>query len=134
MLHRNKIFFLIIFRTSQGMFSFGKLFFKKYLFTFSFDNKIIGFYNNNLVINSHQTNNKNNEKNSGIKEKIIIFSLSIVFIFVLFVILIKIKKKYLNNRQKRMNELMDNNYIYMSNQADNNVSESNEKSNAIFEK
>ena len=33
-----------------------------------------------------------------------------------------------------MNELMDNNYIYMSNQADNNVSESKEKSIAIFEK
>ena len=42
MMHGNKIFFLILFRTSQGMFSFGKLFFKKYLFTFSFDNKIIG--------------------------------------------------------------------------------------------
>ena len=134
MMHGNNIFFLIIFRTSQGMFSFGKLFFKKYLFTFSFDNKIIGFYNNNLVVNSHQTNNKNKEQSSGIKEKIIIFSLCIIFIFTLFVILLKIKKKYLNNRQKRMNELMDNNYIYMSNQADNNVSESKEKSIAIFEK
>ena len=134
MMHGNKIFFLILFRTSQGMFSFGKLFFKKYLFTFSFDNKIIGFYNNNLVVNSHQTNNKNKEQSSGIKEKIIIFSLCIIFIFTLFVILLKIKKKYLNNRQKRMNELMDNNYIYMSNQADNNISESKEKSIAIFEK
>ena len=132
MIHENKIFFLILFRTSQGMFSFGKLFFKKYLFTFSFDNNIIGFYNNNLVINSHQTNNKNKEQNSGTKEKIIIFILSVAFIFTLIVILIRIKKKYLNIRQKRMNELMDNNYIYMSNQADKNVSESNEKLNALF--
>ena len=132
MIHGDKIFFLILFRTSQGMFSFGKLFFKKYLFTFSFDNKIIGFYKDDLIINSQKDNNKNNEPNSDIKEKIIVFILSIVFIFVLFVIVIKIKKKYLNNRQKRMNELMDNNYIYMSNQAEKIISESNGKSNAIF--
>ena len=129
----NKLFFLIIFRTSQGMFSFGKLFFKKYSFTFSFDNKIIGFYSNNLVLNSPKINDKNGENNFGIKEKIIIFILSIVFIFVLLVFVIKIKKKFLNDRQKRMNELIDNNYVYMSNQAKNDYS-SNEKNTAILEK
>jgi len=133
MMRGNKLFFLIIFRTSQGMFSFGKLFFKKYSFTFSFDNKIIGFYSNNLVLNSQKINDKNGENNFGIKEKIIIFILSIVFIFILLVFVIKIKKKFLNDRQKRMNELIDNNYVYMSNQAKNDYS-SNEKNTAILEK
>ena len=133
MMRGNKLFFLIIFRTSQGMFSFGKLFFKKYSFTFSFDNKIIGFYSNNLVLNSQKINDKNGENNFGIKEKIIIFILSIVFIFVLLVFVIKIKKKFLNDRQKRMNELIDNNYVYMPNQAKNDYS-SNEKNTASLEK
>ena len=59
MIQGDKIFFLVIFRSSQGMFTFGKLFFKKYLFTFSFDNKIIGFYNDKLFLNSENINHKN---------------------------------------------------------------------------
>ena len=133
LLHENKIFFLIIFRSAQGMFSFGKLFFKKYLFTFSYDNKIVGFYNDKLNhISKKETNNTHNTNNYnyGLKEKIILLIFSVAFIFLLFILFIKIKKKYLTDRQKRMNEIIDNNYIYMPNQA--NLS-SKDKSNAIID-
>ena len=128
----DKIFFLIIFRSSQGMFSFGKLFFKKYLFTFSFDNKIIGFYNDKLNINSDKINIKANGYNNGYetKRKVFIFILSVVFIIIILAVFIKIKKKYLTDRQKRINELIDNNYIYMSNKAKDNL---NNKSTGSLE-
>ena len=116
----DKIFFLILFRTtSQGMFIFGKLFFKKYLFTFSFDNKIIGFYNDKLNFDSEINQKKSDSiNNNNLNGKIILFFLSFVFILVIIFAFIKIKKKYLTDRQKRMNELLDNNYIYMTNQGE----------------
>lgn len=132
MIHGEKIFFLMLFRTTNGMFTFGKLFFKKYLFTFSFDNRIIGFYNDKLDFNSQKMNDLTNKSNYGLKEKIILCIFSVVFIFVLLVLFIKIKKRYLSDRQKRMNELIDNNYIYMSNQVKNNIS-LNDKSKVIIE-
>ena len=133
LIHGNKIFFLIIFRKTQGMFSFGKLFFKKYLFTFSFDNNIVGFYNdklNHISKKETNTNHNTNKNNYGLKEKIILVLFSMAFIFLLFILVIKIKKKYLTDRQKRMNEIIDNNYVYMPNQA--NLS-SNDKSKAIID-
>ena len=128
MIQGEKIFFLVIFRSSQGMFTFGKLFFKKYLFTFSFDNKIIGFYNDKLP-NSENINHKNisSNENNKLKSKILLLIFSLVFIFIIVFVFVKIKKKYLNDRQKRMNELIDNNYIYMTNQAADKIN-CNEKS------
>ena len=110
------------------MFTFGKLFFKKYLFTFSFDNKIIGFYNDKLP-NSENINHKNisSNENNKLKSKILLLIFSLVFIFIIVFVFVKIKKKYLNDRQKRMNELIDNNYIYMTNQAADKIN-CNEKS------
>ena len=123
MVKADKIFFLVIFRTSQGMFTFGKLFFKKYLFTFSFDNKIIGFYNDKLNPNSEKKNHKNMGDNNYniLKRKILLLIFSLVFIFTIIFLFVKIKKKYLSDRQKRMNELIDNNYIYMTNQATDEI-------------
>ena len=109
----DKIFFMIIFRSREAMFTFGKLFYKKYLFTFSFDNKIIGFYNDKLKIQQ----NSNFKNKNRIKEKIIISFVSILFLFLIIVIFIKIKKTCLTERQKRMNELIDDNYVYMINKA-----------------
>ena len=122
MIKEDKLFFLIIFRKSQGIFSLGKLFFKKYLFTFSFDNKIIGFYNEKILTNSEIVNNKNSDSynNKGFKKKIVLFLFCFAFVFVILIIFFKIKKKYLNERQKRMNELIDNNYVYMTNQIKEN--------------
>ena len=118
MIKGNKLYFLIVFRTKPGI----KLFFKKYLFTFSFDNKIIGFYNNKLFNNSKIINNKNTDlsNNQRLKKKIFLFLLCFVFVFIILIAFLKIKKKYLNDRQTRMNELIDNNYVYMTNQVKDN--------------
>ena len=97
------------------MFTFGKLFFKKYLLTFSFDNKLIGFYNkiNKEIIKNKQLNNNSID----IKSKIIIIILALFCFCSLFIIFIIIKRKCLSERQKRMNELIDDNYVYMINKA-----------------
>lgn len=109
----DKIFFMIIFRSSEAMFTFGKLFYKKYSFTFSFDNKIIGFYKNELTENVNPNNNGNNNKNN-----LFIIILIIVLVIILIALIIIgyfIKKKFLNDRKKRVNELMDEDYVYESN-------------------
>ena len=113
----DKIYFLIIFRPSGGLFTFGKLFFKKYFFTYSFDNKIIGFYNEEKM---KELNNNNFENTNRIKEKIIIVILCLFFSFIFIIGFIKIKRRCLSDRQKRINELIDDNYVYMINKAKNN--------------
>ena len=110
----DKIFFMIIFRSREAMFTFGKLFYKKYLFTFSFDNKLIGFYNDKLLKNIN-----NNESKSDITIKIIFIIISLIFIIIIIIGYIKIKKKCLSDRQKRINELIDDNYVYMANKVKN---------------
>ena len=109
-LNDDKIFFMVIFRSRETMFTMGRIFFKKYLFTFSFDNKIIGFYNEKL-----NTQHIKYCSNNNLKQKIAIFIISFSIFIVFIVIFIKLKKKCLTERQKRMNELLDDNYIYMIN-------------------
>ena len=116
----DKIFFMVIFRSREAMFTFGKLFYKKYLFTFSFDNKIIGFYNDKISI---EKKNYFNDDKILMKRKIFIILICIVIAFVLIIVFIKVKKNCLSERQKRMNELIDDNYVYMINKAKNNSSE-----------
>ncbi len=106
----DKIFFMVIFRNREALFTFGKLFFKKYFFTFSYDNKIIGFYDEKILAPPIYNNSETNLTN-----KIIIIILGIVFMFIFFIGFIKIKKTCLSDRQKRMNELIDDNYVYMVN-------------------
>ena len=118
--NKNKIFFMVIFKKRGYMFTLGKIFLKKYLMTFSFDNKLIGFYDNNNKISKHNNKLKNNENNL---KKNIIISIFMLFCFILlFIIFIMIKKRCLTERQKRMNELVDDNYIYMINKASQNNS------------
>ena len=116
--NKDKIFFMVIFKKRGYMFTLGKIFFKKYLLTFSFDNKLIGFYDNNKL---SKNNNKINNNTINIKYKIIITIFSIFFFILLFIVFIMIKKRYLTERQKRMNELIDDNYIYMKNKANQKI-------------
>ena len=75
-----------------------------------------------ILTNSEIVNNKNSDSynNKGFKKKIVLFLFCFAFVFVILIIFFKIKKKYLNERQKRMNELIDNNYVYMENQIKEN--------------
>ena len=109
-INNDKIFFMVIFRHREAMFTFGKLFFKKYFFTFSYDNKIIGFYNDKIRVQSPHIN-----KETNLTNKIIITFLCILFIIAFFIGFIKIKRTCLSDRQKRINELIDDNYVYMVN-------------------
>ena len=120
----DKIFFMIIFRSNEAMFTFGKLFYKKYMLTFNFDNRIIGFYNDKIKIQQR----KYFKDNKTMKKKLTVFSLFLIFLLILILVFIKIKKQFLSDRQKRMNELIDDNYVYMINKAKNKESE-----NTFFE-
>ena len=110
----NKVFFLMTFKKRGYMFTFGKIFFKKYLLTYSFDNKLIGFYPNDKD-NDKLNIGDGNYNETNIKYNIIIMIFFIFCLVILFILFISIKKRCLTDRQKRMNELIDGNYVYMEN-------------------
>ena len=76
----NKLYFLIYFESSKynNYFEIGKIFLKKYTFTFNQYNKHIGYYNKNL--NNEGDDQKENESFFQNKYLWIIFSI-LVFIF-----------------------------------------------------
>ena len=97
----DKLYFLIYFNTTKDFerFSFGKIFMKKYILTFNYDNKTIGFYNENIE-------NKSKSHNIGL-------IISIIIGFILFFIAGYYvgKKRYEQRRKKSANEL-DDDYEY----------------------
>ena len=115
----NKVFFMMTFKKRGYMFTFGKIFFKKYFLTYSFDNKLIGFYANDK--DNDKLNIKNGNYNEiNIKYNVIVVILFIFGLVILFILFLMIKKRCLTDRQKRMNELIDGNYIYMENKLKKN--------------
>ena len=80
-------------------FTLGLPFFKKYLFVFDYDKKIVGFYNENL-------NNVNKNFNKYLKI-IIIFVLLIIIIFLIVFIYKSYFKKYFknNNNNNKFDEI-----------------------------
>ena len=91
----------------EGYWILGKPFFKKYLFLFDIDTKMIGFYCNEL------TKNNNNEINNGKKSSFNISVFINILLFIILIILIFIfYRYYMNRRRIRANELEDKfNYI-----------------------
>ena len=112
----DKLYFLVFFNNREDVYSYrftlGQIFLKKYLITFNYDTKMIGFYNKRIEIveeNSH----KNNERyyyEHDIKAIIVIIIAFIVFLFVGFLLG---KKIYDRTRKKKANELIDD-YEYSS--------------------
>ena len=108
----NKILFLLFYDPwSPDIFKFGKNFLKKYQFLFRFDQKNIGFLNNN----KKQDYDKPKKNNVKIDKK------QLIWIFILFVLLVGIiigvfvgKKIWDKQRKKRANELTDDEYEYNS--------------------
>ena len=110
-----KIYFLIYFRDySLGdYFTIGKIFLKKYSFTFNLDTKMIGYYNIDLPGGKK---NKNEEKiySFSSKYKALIISLIIVLVIIFGIFGFYLGKfVYDKVRKKRINEL-DDNYDYDS--------------------
>ena len=112
----DKLYFLVFFNNREDVYAYrftlGQIFLKKYLITFNYDTKMIGFYNKRIEIveeNSH----KNNERyyyEHDIKAIIVIIIAFIVFLFVGFLLG---KKIYDRTRKKKANELIDD-YEYSS--------------------
>ena len=107
----DKYIFLIFFGIfPDSYFTLGKLFFKKYLFTFNQDAKTIGFYNYIFYSNEVQgkiNNNFDYNKIIGI----------IILLFACFVGFFLAKKLYEKTRKKRINEINEK-YEYKSNDTD----------------
>ena len=110
-----KIYFLIYFRDYSlgNYFTIGKIFLKKYSFTFNLDTKMIGYYNIDLPGGKQ---NKNEEKiySFSSKYKALIISLIIVLVIIFGIFGFYLGKfVYDKVRKKRINEL-DDNYDYDS--------------------
>ena len=108
----DNLFFNIIFTKEKTKFTFGKIFLKKYFFTFSFDNKLIGFYNSN----DFDKINDNNYTIIFILIGILLIVLGLILVFYLLY-----KFKICGRRQKRVNELNDDSYDYMVNKNNDSI-------------
>ena len=98
------LYFLVLFsKTHQTFFEIGKIFLKKYIFTFNQDSKIIGYYMN--IKNSNPSNEDNNKSFfTSITFYVIIAFVVVVFGIGGFVIG---KIVYDKMRKRRKNELDD---------------------------
>jgi hypothetical protein len=110
----NKLYFLIYFESSKynNYFEIGKIFLKKYTFTFNQYNKHIGYYNKNL--NNEGDEQKENESFFQNKYLWIIFSI-LVFIFAILGFILG-KKVRDHVRKKRLNEVDDDFFEYENQQ------------------
>ena len=125
----NFLFFLVIFynypEQIQSYFDeyvsrwdFGTPFLRKYFLTFDYDNKYIGFYNNNITMQNINSNPNDINKNNNSKNKyfviIILVILIIIIIFICICICIFIvRKHYVKKRKICANELIDDNFDYL---------------------
>ena len=125
----NFLFFLVIFynypEQIQSYFDeyvsrwdFGTPFLRKYFLTFDYDNKYIGFYNNNITMQNINSNPNDINKNNNSKNKyfviIILVILIIIIIFICICICIFIvRKHYVKKRKICANELIDDNFYYL---------------------
>jgi len=113
----DKLYFLIYFndKNTFSRYTIGQILLKKYLLTFNYDTKYIGFYNKNIPINSTETESGSN-KGYGLFLYFVVIILFIVFLALGFLLG---KKIYENTRKKRANELLDDDYEYKSGTIDN---------------
>ena len=116
-----KLYFLMYFGSSVSYFTIGKIFLKKYFFTFNQETKMIGYYNIDLP--GGKKKKINNDK-TKIYLFVGIFVLVIIFGFLGFFLG---KLVYDKVRKKRINEV-DDNYDY--NPQENN--ENNQGNNLII--
>ena len=124
-LEKNNRYIFLVFFWDYGMnyFSLGKIFLRKYLFTFNIDSKSIGFYNVKL---ENEFNEKENNSLSFIYKLIGIFIILIIGIFGFFFA----KKLYEQNRKRRLNEINEQ-YEYKSHDI-NNINYDNNEDKKVF--
>ena len=121
----NKYIFLIFTRDNSDIWEFGTVFLRKFQFVFNDDLKTIGFYKDYSGDNDNNGIDHPDKNNSDTKKIILIVVLSLIFAALLIFIGMLIQKKICNrDRKKRANELKDN-YVYMSENVDENGLEIN---------
>ena len=103
----NKYFFKILKNTEKDIFTFGRLFFQKYIAIFNFDKKQIYFYKNNI-----QGKDKNDNNQSNLY--LILMIVSIILAIILFILGLYLGKTLFEKRNRKAYELHDDDYQYKS--------------------
>ena len=102
-----KYFMILQTSSDENIWFFGKPFFKKYPMVFDFNNKVIGFYSKIFPPKNYDENKKKHKHT--LAYVLVIIGLVIVIIGLVFLL---IKCYYLLPRNKRANELTDDNFDY----------------------
>ena len=98
-------------QTNRNEWKFGQTFYRKFKLTINLDDNWIGLYNpNNPIIEKNTGNDDNNDGNKA--RNIILIIALVIFVFGLAVGMFFLGRKLRNDRKKRANELMDDNYDY----------------------
>lgn len=113
----DKLYFLVYFNLKNkfNRFTIGQMLIRKYIITFNYDTKMIGFYDKNIKI---ETKNEKDGNGSTYNSKIIIIFIICLIIFILIGFLLG-KKIYDKARKKKANELIDD-YDYESHDINSN--------------
>ena len=112
----SKYYFLVIFKQQndkieQRKWFLGQPFYKKFKFTIDLEQNWVGFYNPEKEILEIDENENHDDNGNNIKSIIIIVAL-VIFVIGLSIGMFFLGKKLKNERKKRANELMDDNYDY----------------------
>ena len=112
----NYLYFILLPElTKNNKFLLGKIFMKKYQFTFNYDTKTIGYYNKNL---SRYNNIKKDDTTNKYKKKILtnfkneyILIIVIILFFILFIVGIIYFVKCFNKNDKKENQALELSYV-----------------------
>ena len=111
----DNVYFLVYFNKEKNVyrFSIGQMLIKKYLLTFNYDTKMIGFYDKSIKIEKKEEKKEENKKIYYEHDGKIITIFIIAFIIFLVIGFYLGKKIYETTRKKKANELFDE-YEYES--------------------
>ena len=122
--NNNKIYFLIYYQESNlNLWKFGKLFLKKYHFSFNEDSSTIHFYSDydDILLRKKGIENNENKSNKNIAKIIILFICIFIFSIILGIFIWKIN--IYSKEKKKANELEENYDYYSQNEKENGIND-----------
>ena len=122
--NNNKIYFLIYYQESNlNLWKFGKLFLKKYHFSFNEDSSTIHFYSDydDILLRKKGIENNENKSNKNIAKIIILFICIFIFSIILGIFIWKII--IYSKEKKKANELEENYDYYSQNEKENGIND-----------
>ena len=126
----NNIYFLILFninKESNKEWILGEPFYKKYIFSFNLDARIVGFYSKIFSDENQVEDDKVDNIDTQTKNKtsllIVFIILGVIFVAILMILSFYFGMKLKEKRKLRANELKEDNYEYFpeSEQEDNKI-------------